>query len=235
MSAKLLIVDDDRFLQDNLKRLLEAQGYEVATASTGDEAIAEVTRQPPDLAILDVTLPDFDGVTLCRRLRVEHRFPILMLTARSSSIDKVIGLEVGADDYLTKPFEPAELIARVRAHLRRAQEYGHDSAAPAAKQQIGKLTIDPETRDANLGDKPVGLTNREFELLSHLAANAGRVVSRESLFERSWGFDMEFSSNSLDVHVYRLRKKIEPDPDNPQYLHTVKGFGYKLEWLQLDR
>ncbi|AIE85353.1 response regulator transcription factor [Fimbriimonas ginsengisoli] len=227
MDARLLVVDDDRFLLENVARLLQSQGYEVATASSGEEGLRAVERQIPDMAVLDVSLPDFDGITLCRRLRAIHRFPILMLTARSEAMDKVIGLEVGADDYLTKPFDPSELIARVRAHLRRAQEYA--SAPATSRKRIGGLEIDHDTREALIDGKPIELTKREFELLAHLAANAGRVLTRESLFERNWGFDIEFSSNSLDVHIYRLRKKIEPDPDHPTYIHTVRGYGYRLE------
>jgi len=180
--------------------------------------------------VLDISLPDFDGITLCRRLRSTHHFPIIMLTARSDSMEKVIGLEVGADDYLTKPFEPAELIARVRAHLRRAQEYTTPlNAVESSKTVLKGLVIDHEARDAFVEGQPAKLTKREFELLAHLAANVGRVVTRDSLFEHNWGFDIEFSSNSLDVHIYRLRKKIEPDIEHPRYIHTLRGYGYKLE------
>lgn len=226
MTARILAVDDDRFLLENVARLLELQGFEVDTASSGEEALRCVQRRQPDLAILDVSLPDFDGITLCRRLRTSHRFPILMLTARSEAVDKVIGLEVGADDYLTKPFEPAELTARVRAQLRRATEYA--TAATKGRIHVGGLEIDQDNRQVSVDGNPVDLTKKEFELLAHLAVNAGRVISRESLFERNWGFDIEFSSNSLDVHIYRLRKKIEADPDHPVYIQTVRGFGYRI-------
>lgn len=222
-------MDDDRFLLENVARLLTGQGYDVQTASNGEDAIRAVAKSPPDLAVLDISLPDFDGITLCRRLRAHHHFPILMLTARTDAMDKVIGLEVGADDYLTKPFEPAELIARVRAHLRRSREYGTAPAASADKSAFGGLVVDHELRDAYVDGRPAHLTKREFELLAHLAANAGRVVTRDSLFAHNWGFDIEFSSNSLDVHIYRLRKKIEADPDHPRYIHTLRGYGYKLE------
>jgi len=153
-----------------------------------------------------------------------------MLTARSEAMDKVIGLEVGADDYLTKPFDPSELIARVRAHLRRSREYVSNPPKEEERKSVfGGLIVDHQARDAVVDGRPVKLTKREFELLAHLAANAGRVVTRDSLFEHNWGFDIEFSSNSLDVHIYRLRKKIEADPDNPRYIHTLRGYGYKLE------
>jgi len=228
MPAKLLLVDDDRFLLDGTSRLLRAQGYDVETAETGIKALECLEGRVPDLMVLDVSLPDFDGITLCRRVRTRHRFPILMLTARSDAMDKVIGLEVGADDYLTKPFEASELIARVRAQLRRSQEYDAEQSRPTTN--IGDLCIDRGAREVSLGSKKVELTNREFELLAHLAANTGRVLSKDSLFQHNWGFDIEFSSNSLEVHIYRLRKKIEPNPERPIYIHTVKGYGYKLEY-----
>ena len=224
------MVDDDRFLSENVARLLTGQGYEVQTASNGTDALRSITERMPDLVVLDISLPDFDGITLCRRMRASYHFPILMLTARTDAMDKVIGLEVGADDYLTKPFEPSELIARVRAHLRRSREYLSPSAGSAGqKSTFGGLTIDHEVRDAFVDGQAAKLTKREFELLAHLAANSGKVVTRDSLFEHNWGFDIEFSSNSLDVHIYRLRKKLESDPDHPKYIHTVRGYGYRLE------
>lgn len=226
MNAHILAVDDDRFLLENVERLLQMNGFDVTTASSSEEALRALEKRKPDLAVLDVSLPDFDGITLCRRIRAEHRFPIIMLTARSEAMDKVIGLEVGADDYLTKPFEPSELIARVRAQLRRSTEY---AGAPVRdKIKIQDLEIDFESREVHIDGRLVELTKREYELLAHLARNAGRVISRESLFERNWGFDIEFSSNSLDVHIYRLRKKIEPDADHPIYVQTVRGYGYRI-------
>jgi DNA-binding response OmpR family regulator len=228
MPAKLLLVDDDRFLLDGTSRLLRAQGYDVETAECGAKALQSLEGRVPDLMVLDVSLPDFDGITLCRRIRTTHRFPILMLTARSDPMDKVIGLEVGADDYITKPFEASELVARVRAQLRRAQEY--DAERVKSTVQIGQLVVDREAREVTFDAKRVELTNREFELLNHLASNLGRVLSKDSLFQHNWGFEIEFSSNSLEVHIYRLRKKIEPNPDHPQYIHTIKGYGYKLEY-----
>jgi len=226
MNAHILAVDDDRFLLENVERLLQMNGFDVTTASSGEEALRALEKRKPDLAVLDVSLPDFDGITLCRRIRAEHRFPIIMLTARSEAVDKVIGLEVGADDYLTKPFEPSELVARVRAQLRRSTEYA--GAAVRDKIKIQGLEIDFESREVHIDGRMVELTKREYELLAHLARNAGRVISRESLFERNWGFDIEFSSNSLDVHIYRLRKKLEPDADHPIYVQTVRGYGYRI-------
>src|SRR5207253_7918096 len=151
-------------------------------------------------------LPGADGLSTCRRLRGKHNFPVIMLTARSDAMDKVIGLEVGADDYLTKPFEPVELVARVRAHLRRSRGYQPANAPLETNIPVGGLLVDFERRDVFAGDAPVGLTTREFELVAHLARNLGRVVPRETLFERVWGYDMDFNSNSLEVYVYRVRK-----------------------------
>ena len=225
MSGKVLLVDDDRFLLENVGRLLRGKGFDVRTASDAAEAVRAVDEFEPELAILDVGLPDDDGISLCRTLRKSHRFPILMLTAQGESGEKVQGLEAGADDYLTKPFDPGELVARVRAQLRRAQEYG----APTGVLTVGEIVIDPAGRVATVAGRPVDLTNKEFALLAHLAANAGKVLSREELFSHSWGFDISFGSNSLDVYVYRLRRKIEAYADRPRYLHTVKGYGYKLE------
>lgn len=222
---RLLIVDDDRFLQENLRKLLEREGFEVETANSGEDGLNLMERKEFDLLILDLGLPGDDGIATCRRVRRRWNFPVLMLTARSELVDKVTGFEVGADDYMTKPFEPSELVARVRAHLRRAKSY-RAQAAPSGR--FGRLVIDFERRDALIDGKSVELTNREFELLSFLARNPDRAVSRATLFKSVWGYDMDFNSNSLDVYIYRIRKKIEVDPNNPVYLQTMRGFGYKL-------
>lgn len=230
MSKKILIVDDDRFLLQNVSKLLRAQGFDIAEASTGEDALRYVVEHPVDLLLLDVGLPGLDGISLCRRIRSKWHFPVIMLTARTDAMDKVVGLEVGADDYLTKPFEPIELLARVRAQLRRTTEYQREPIQEE-KFAVGNLVIDQEVRDVLIGGKAVGLTNREFELISYLAQNSGRVLSRDALFEKVWGYDIDFNSNSLDVYMYRIRKKIEPDPDNPRYLHTLRGYGYKFQYF----
>lgn len=228
MNAEILLVDDDRFLLDSISRLLKQNGYEVRTAPSGEEGLQRLTEKEPDLMVLDLGLPGVDGISLCRRIRSTHRFPIIMLTARTDAMDKVIGLEVGADDYLTKPFDPAELLARVRAHLRRSIEY----QAPAqegreAKMEIDDLRVDFEAREAFVKDKPTQLTAKEFDLLAYMVRNAGRALSREQLFETVWGYDIQFSSNTLDVFVYRLRSKIE-EPLGKRFIHTVRGYGYKF-------
>lgn len=222
---RLLIVDDDRFLQENLRKLLEREGFEVETAYSGEDGLNLLERKEFDLLILDLGLPGDDGIATCRRVRRRWNFPVLMLTARSELVDKVTGFEVGADDYITKPFEPSELLARIRAHLRRAKSY-RAHAVPSGR--FGQLVIDFERRDAFVDGKSVELTNREYELLSFLARNPDRAVSRAALFKSVWGYDMDFNSNSLDVYIYRIRKKIEVDPNNPVYLQTMRGFGYKL-------
>jgi two-component system response regulator VicR len=227
MSAKILIVDDDRFLAENIKRLLNTHGYTADIAGNADEALQNLIEQPYDLMILDLGLPDNDGINFCRQLRAKWLLPIIMLTARSDAMDKVIGLEVGADDYLTKPFEPKELLARIRAHLRRAQEY-RQSVNPPESVVVGDLVIDYKVRDVLVKGEPANLTNREFELISFFARHSNKALHRDWVFEQIWGYDSDFSSNSLDVYVYRLRKKIEADPDNPRHLMTLRGYGYKF-------
>ena len=225
--SKVLVVDDDRFLLDNLRKLLEREGYRVEAVASGEEALTAMVREPSDLVLLDLGLPGIDGIATCRRLRGKWHTPVIMLTSRGDSIDKVIGLEVGADDYLTKPFEPKELMARVRAQLRRSREYKADPEKSKA-MTIGDLTIDFQKRDVLVFGQPADLTNREFELVAYLAKNLGRAIARDQLFETVWGYDLDFNSNSLDVYIYRIRKRIEQDPAKPRYLHTMRGFGYKM-------
>lgn len=228
MSLKVLVVDDDPFLLRNLEVLLGREGYSVRGATSGEEALSMLNDDPADLVVLDLGLPGIDGVTTCRRLRAKWHMPVLMLTARTDAMDKVVGLEVGADDYLTKPFEPSEFVARVRAQLRRHTEYQRGQSR-LLRLERGAVDIDFERRQVRVNEEPVALTTREFEILEYLAQNLGRAVSRESLFESIWGFDLEFNSNSLDVLVYRIRKKIEADPNTPMHLLTLRGFGYKLQ------
>lgn len=229
MSIRILVVDDDPFLLQNIVRLLKSQGFDVSSASNGEEALQLIADLPPNLMVLDLGLPGVDGISLCRRIRAKWRFPVLMLTARTDAMDKVIGLEVGADDYITKPFEPAELLARIRAQLRRATEYQERPAKFDTRLSVGPVEIDFGLRDARLAGKLVGLTAKEFDLLAYMAKNAGRALKREMLFEQVWGYEMEFNSNSLDVFVYRLRQKLEDDPSSPRMLQTVRGYGYLLK------
>lgn len=224
---RLLLVDDDRFLLRAVEKLLTAEGYFCLTAGTADEARRHLNGNPFDMIVLDVNLPDQDGFTLCRQIRTHHRMPILFLTAREDGSDKVIGLEVGADDYLTKPFAPRELVARVRAHLRRATEYSLPEGKPN-RIVLGELVIDSDSRDAFRNGVPAQLTEREFELLHLLARHREKALASDWIFENVWGFDAEMGAKTLAVYIRRLRMKIEPDPGHPVMLLTVRGFGYKL-------
>ena len=227
MGSKVLIVEDDRFLQDNVRKLLEAEGYAVTGVASGEEALSLLERESVDLVVLDLGLPGIDGLTTCRRIRSKWLMPVIMLTARTDAMDKVVGLEVGADDYLTKPFEGSELIARVRAQLRRQQQY--QAVAKATDTlNVGELTIDFGQREVHVNSVPANLTNREFEIIRYLAKNLDRAISRDMLFETVWGYELDFNTNSLDVYIYRIRKKIEKDANNPKYLQTMRGFGYRL-------
>jgi two-component system, OmpR family, response regulator VicR len=228
MASRILIVDDDRAILAALQRLLEREGYQVFSAVSAEEALAQLEAQPVELALLDVALPGQDGLSLCRQIRGEWRFPVIMLTGRGTTVDKIVGLEMGADDYITKPFDPGELLARVRAQLRRSQDYAE--AAESAPIQVGSLQVDPMRRQAAIDGRALTLTEREFELLHTLARNRGRPLHRDQLFEAVWGYDSELAGNLLAVYVRRLRRKIERDPETPEYLHTVRGYGYKLDW-----
>jgi len=230
MSATILVIDDDRFLAGSISKLLTGEGHRVRLAHSGQDGLLAIVESVPDLVILDVGLGDTDGFAVCRQIRAKWRFPIIMLTARGDLIDRVVGLEVGADDYLVKPFQPTELTARVRASLRRSTEYAVSDGVPR-ESGIGALVVDQDKRDASMNGSWLKLNNKEFQLISHLWANRGRVVSREALFDHNWGYEISFNSNSLDVYIYRLRQKIEANPDRPEYLHTLRGFGYKLDYL----
>lgn len=225
--TRILLVDDDRFLLRSLEKLLIAEGYFCECVTTAQEALRALGGEPFDLVVLDVGLPDMDGFTLCRRIRTKHRMPILYLSARNDSADRVVGLEVGADDYMVKPFAPREFVARVRALLRRANEYSRPAEA-RNEIRVGDLVIDLDRRDAFRNGLRARLTEREFELLALLARNKDRVLSSEWIFENVWGFQSETGPKTLAVNIRRLRCKIEADPDNPKYILTVRGFGYQL-------
>lgn len=224
---RLLLVDDDRFILRAVEKLLAAEGYYCRTAVNAQEARRELSGEPFDMILLDIGLPDQDGFALCRQIRTRHRMPILLLTARDDNADKVIGLEVGADDYLTKPFAPRELVARVRAQLRRATEYNR----PLEQENriaVGDLVVDVDKRDAFTGGHAAHLTEREFELLHLLAKNRDKALATDWIFESVWGYDAELGLKTLAVYIRRVRRKIEADPDNPRFLLTVRGYGYKL-------
>ncbi|MCX7911815.1 MAG: response regulator transcription factor [Dehalococcoidales bacterium] len=224
---KILIVEDDRNLLDALRYNFCKEGYEVSTATDGAEAINLARREKPDLIILDIMLPKLSGFEVCRILRREMTTPILMLTAKAEETDKVVGLEIGADDYMTKPFSLRELLARVRAMLRRARMTGPQPEADVLV--IGDIRIDISRHQVTVAGKNVELAPKEFELLGFLARNRGLVFSREQLLEKVWGYDFAGDTRTVDVHIRWLRQKIEPDPERPQYIITVRGTGYKLE------
>lgn len=220
MSARILIVDDDRFLLENLRRFFLKNGYEVETALSGEDALAQLESTQVDAAILDVGLPGMDGVALCRRLRAKWRFPVLMLTARSESMDKVVGLEVGADDYITKPFSTQELLARIRAVLRRrASEHGGESVS------VGSLHLDPATHRVSYAGQPLKLGPTEFKLLHHLMRHAERVHSRAQLLDKVWGDHVYIEERTVDVHVKRLREALG---EAAAMVETVRGAGYRV-------
>ncbi len=227
VEKKLLIVDDDPLMTDSLGFLLQQEGYEVVVAATGAEAIESARSCTPDLVLLDVGLPDLNGVEVCRRLRAFWHGPVIVLTARRQEADKVIGLDAGADDYVTKPFSSSELLARIRAGLRRAQHIG---SGPAALGEIivGDLHINRDSRTVTMEGQPVHLSARELDLLILLAERVGMALPRRYLFDSIWGPHFFGDERALDVYIRALRKKIEPDPDRPVYILTVRGVGYRL-------
>jgi DNA-binding response OmpR family regulator len=234
MSLKVLVVEDEPVLLETLAYNLGKQGYEVLTAADGYQAIALARKERPALLILDLMLPGVDGFEVCRILRQEMSAPILMLTARAEEVDKVVGLEVGADDYMTKPFSMRELMARVKALLRRERLIREEIAAQdviaAGKPLIfDNLVIDESRRELLKDGQPVPLKPKEYELLVFLARQRGIVVSRDLILERVWGWDFDGGSRTVDVHVRWLREKIEEDPGDPTRIMTVRGIGYRFE------
>jgi two-component system OmpR family response regulator len=226
---KVLIVEDDVNLLETLKYNLRKEGYEIVTASDGQRAIEVARKEKPDVIILDIMLPKINGFEVCRILRKEMTVPILMLTAKADETDKIIGLEIGADDYMTKPFSTRELLARVRAMVRRAKMADAPSIDVQASLKIGSLEVDNARHRASLSGVPLELSPKEFDLLVFLIKNKGLVFSREQLLEKVWGYDFAGDSRTVDVHIRWLRQKIETDPTHPEYFVTVRGTGYKLE------
>ena len=222
VTGRILVVEDDAAIADVLRRMLRQEGHEVRSAEDGVEALELAESFIPDLVILDLGLPKLDGVEVCRRLRAESDAPILILTARTDTDDRVEGLDSGADDYLVKPFERKELLARMRALLRRRPPRGMASLA------VADLRLNPDTREVYRGDRPVELTNREFELLEYLMRNERLVVSRERLLEEVWGYDPMAMTNTIDVFISNLRRKLEAGGE-PRVLHTKRGAGYVVK------
>ena len=221
--AKILLVDDEVALVKGLKLSLEREGFKVVTAHTGTSALSSLVDENPDLMVLDLMLPELDGLEVCKKVRQFSTIPIIMLTARSEDIDKILGLEMGADDYLTKPFNSRELVARIKAHLRRVDWSG---AQEESRIEVGALVIDSLKRKVTVDGAEAELTAKEFDILATLAANPGRVYTRENLLEEIWGYQYYGDVRNVDVHVRRLREKIERDPAHPEYVLTRWGVGY---------
>jgi two-component system response regulator RegX3 len=224
--TRVLVVEDEESFSDALSYMLRREGYEVQVAATGPDALSSFDRTGADLVLLDLMLPGLSGTEVCRALRQKSNVPIIIVTARDSEVDKVVGLELGADDYVTKPFSSRELVARVRAVLRRGVEPDELISATLAG---GSVRLDIDRHIITVDGNPVSMPLKEFELLEFLLRNAGRVLTRGQLIDRVWGADYVGDTKTLDVHVKRLRSKIEPDPANPKYLVTVRGLGYKFE------
>lgn len=231
MAKKILVVDDEKPISDIVKFNLDKEGYDVVTAYDGEEALKKVEAESPDLILLDLMLPKIDGLEVARQIRKEHDTPIIMLTAKDSEIDKVLGLELGADDYVTKPFSNRELVARVKANLRRtaSSNAASNEEDEANKElEVGDLTIHPDAYTVSKRGENIELTHREFELLHYLARHLGQVMTREHLLQAVWGYDYFGDVRTVDVTVRRLREKIEDNPSHPEWLVTRRGVGYYL-------
>jgi len=227
MARRVLVVDDNDKIVEVLSAYLSAEGFEVETAGDGEQALAAVAARVPDIALLDVMLPGVDGIELTRRLQQQYSLPVILVTARSDEVDRLIGLEVGADDYISKPFSPREVVARVKAVLRRTER---PSSAPGGPRlRVGDLEVDGETRRVVLGEREIDLTRTEFDILATLAAHPGRVFTRMQLMEAAQGDAFEGYERTIDAHVKNIRRKLGEDPRAPRYLHTVTGVGYRLE------
>ena len=225
--ARVLVVEDEESFSDALSYMLRKEGFEVSVAATGTSALTQFDRTGADIVLLDLMLPEMSGTEVCRQLRQRSAVPIIMVTARDSEIDKVVGLEIGADDYVTKPYSPRELVARIRAVLRRQSAEAAEVATPTLA--AGPVRMDVERHVVTVDGSAVQLPLKEFELLELLLRNAGRVLTRGQLIDRVWGADYVGDTKTLDVHVKRLRSKVEPEPSTPRYIVTVRGLGYKFE------
>ncbi len=226
MNRTVLVVDDNAKIVEVLSAYLKTEGFEVRTAADGPSAIDSVSVQRPDIALLDIMLPGVDGIELTRRFQRDYDLPVILVTAKTEEIDRLIGLEIGADDYVSKPFSPREVVARVKAVLRRV-DGAHSADAPAVIE-VGDMRIDNERREVTIAGEPVELTRTEFELLSTMASHPGRVYGRLQLLEAVSGDAFEGYERTIDAHVKNLRKKIGDDPRNPRYVRTVFGVGYKV-------
>ncbi|WP_371018367.1 response regulator transcription factor [Pseudalkalibacillus sp. JSM 102089] len=234
MAQKILVVDDEISILTLLQFNLEQAGYEVVTAENGAEALEVVVEEKPNCIILDLMLPEMDGLEVCKELRQRHiHTPVLMLTAKDDEFDKVLGLELGADDYMTKPFSPREVVARIKAILRRVKQLEESKAASqmeeSEKIQVGELEVYPNNYEAFFQEEIMEVTPKEFELLVYLLRHKGRVLTREQLLSAVWNYDFVGDTRIVDVHVSHLREKIEQNTRKPEYIKTIRGLGYKLE------
>jgi two-component system, OmpR family, response regulator RegX3 len=224
--TRVLVVEDEESYSDALSYMLRREGYEVSLAADGHAALSAFDRTGADIVLLDLMLPGLPGTEVCRRLRQVSTVPVIVVSAKDAEVDKVVGLELGADDYITKPYSPRELVARIRAVLRR----GYDpESPPATTLESGRVRMDVERHVVTVDGEDVSLPLKEFELLELFLRNSGRVLTRAQLIDRIWGSDYVGDTKTLDVHVKRLRTKVEPDPANPRFLLTVRGLGYKFE------
>lgn len=223
--ARILVVEDEEDISILIKHNLEAEGHKVDVCGDGVAAVQAVRQRPPDLMLLDIMLPGIDGKEVCRAVRRDYNFPIIMISAKSTEVDKVVGLEVGADDYIAKPFGMLELVARVRSALRRAaRKNGEEQAILKG----GDIVMDKSRHEVKVGDRLVELRPKEFALLETFLNNKGRVLDRDTLLDRVWGEDEYIDLGTIDVHIRRLREKVEQSPDKPRYILTVRGYGYKF-------
>jgi len=228
MSKTILVVDDDPTIRDVLERYLRREGFAVLTAADGQTALQKADSEKPDLVVLDLMLPHVDGWEICRQLRAESTVPILMLTARGEEYERILGLGLGADDYVTKPFSPGEVVARIQAIFRRIEMARSPTPLSAEIIHIGEIVIDPSVRLVTVGEQPVTLTAKEFDLLHYLASHPRQVFSREQLLDQVWGYTYAGETSTVTVHVRHLREKIETDPANPRLIETVWGVGYRF-------
>ena len=228
-ASKLLLVDDERDILNLLEEVLRQEGFQnILKATTGEQAIELCRSEKPDTIILDIMLPGIDGIETCRRIREFSYCPVLFLSSKNDDVDKILGLSIGGDDYVTKPFSPKEVAFRIKAQLRR-KSYAQQESNTKAIIAIGNIRIDTDSQRAYKDDKEIALTAREYQLLEYMAHNAGKIISKERIYEKVWGEYACGVDNTIMVHIRHLREKLENDPSNPQLITTVKGLGYKLE------
>lgn len=226
---RILVCDDDREIVDAIEIYLQQEGYEVAKAYDGEEALAELKKQPADLLIIDVMMPRLDGIRATLKIREESSIPIIILSAKSEDSDKILGLNIGADDYLTKPFNPLELVARVKSQLRRYTKLGNAAESSQAVYQVGSLIINDDLKEVTVDDEPVKLTPIEYNILLLLMKNQGKVFSISQIYESIWNADAIGADNTVAVHIRHIREKIEINPKEPRYIKVVWGVGYKID------